>query len=72
MLRDRVEALRDASFDAHLKARCDAELSSLDHLRGLIPKANASTLRAVLAMVDTKANHIQFVEDVHLAARSLG
>jgi hypothetical protein len=71
-LRDRVETLRDNSSDARLKERCEAEVSSLDYLRGLIAKANARTLRALLAMVDTKTNHVQLVEDFHIGARSPG
>jgi hypothetical protein len=63
-LRDRVQALRDASSDAPFQARCDAEAISIGHLRDLIPGANASTLRAVLAMVLAKASHIQSIEEL--------
>ncbi len=70
-LRQRVEVLREPSDDAGLMARCEAELISLEHLRTLVPEADASTLRALLAMVDAKSDLIQTVED-SLAAAVLG
>jgi hypothetical protein len=64
-LRNRVKALKAVCQDARTRARCGDELISLGHLRRLTREANASTMRALAAMVVLKAGQVEGVEKHH-------